>query len=244
MINYKIDTHVHTNYSPDADKDATFTSYINRAKQLGLEEIVFTDHVDFDAAHPLFKDDIDYDKYIQEFTQVKDSTRDIVLTLGVEIGYQTHMLSKINEFLNRYPFEHIILSIHYIEKKDLYTREYFEGKTKKEAFTIYFEKVLEAVREMDMFNVVGHLDYIPRYSGFGDYEYEDYKEIIDQILQVLIDKNKGIEINTSGFDYEKRQYPKQEVVNRFIELGGKTIVLGSDSHRVSELSRYYKNISL
>ena len=67
MINLKQDTHIHTKYSPDADQNASFKDYIRKAKILNLEEIIFTDHVDFDAAHPLFKDTIDYDKYIKDF---------------------------------------------------------------------------------------------------------------------------------------------------------------------------------
>jgi histidinol-phosphatase (PHP family) len=242
MINFKQDTHIHTNYSPDADKTATFKKYIDKAKELGLKEIIFTDHVDFDPAHPLFKVPIDYDKYIKDFKNLTKNNQGINVKLGVEIGYQTHVKEEIETFLKTYPFEHVILSIHYLEKKDLYTKDYFQGKTKKEAYTIYFEKVLEAVNEIDDFSVVGHLDYIPRYSDFGDYEYTEYQTIIDQILTAIINKNKGIEINTSGFNYEGRQYPKKEVVDRFVELGGTIITIGSDSHTVDELTRNYEKI--
>ena len=242
MINYKQDTHIHTKYSPDADQNATFKDYIQKAKALGLKEIIFTDHVDFDAAHPLFKESINYYNYIQDFNNQTKDIKDITVKLGVEVGYQSHVKKEIKSFLAKYPFKHVILSIHYIEKKDLYTKEYFQGKTKKEAYKVYFEKVLEAIETIDDFTVFGHLDYIPRYSDFDDYNYEEYKEIIDDILKALINKNKGIEINTSGFNYEGRQYPKKEVVDRYIALGGKYITLGSDSHTPSELARNYQKI--
>lgn len=242
MIDITSDNHVHTNYSPDADPNATFDAYITKAKELGLSQITFTDHVDFDPAHPLFNTPIDYDTYMSDYLSVKKKQTDISLRMGVEIGYQTHMKSKINNFLKSYPFEHIILSIHYIEKKDLYTKEYFVGKSKHEAYNIYFLSLLEAVTEIDSFDVVGHFDYITRYSPFGDYEYEEYKDVIDQILQVLVQKNKGIEINTSGFVNEQRAYPKSEIIDRFIELGGRKITLGSDAHSVTELGRFFNKI--
>lgn len=241
MIPINVDTHIHTNFSPDADENATFEAYISQAKKIGLSKIIFTDHVDFDAAHPLFKTPIDYDIYMEKYQEVLQKTKNIELGLGVEIGYQPHVVSEMKSFLKKYPFEHVILSIHYIDKKDLYTKEFFEGKSKKEAYTIYFDTLLKAVTEMDEFTVVGHLDYISRYSGMGDYEYDDYKNIIDQILQVIIQKNKGIEINTSGFKHEGRQYPKKEVINRFIELGGTKITIGSDSHRISELATRFSD---
>jgi histidinol-phosphatase (PHP family) len=235
----KKDCHIHTNYSPDADPKATFEAYIVRAQEMGLEELVFTDHVDVDAVHPLFHEMINYEVYIKDFKRVQNSSP-IPIKLGVEIGYQAHVKEDIKRFLQRYPFDYIILSIHYLEGKDLYTQEFFQGKTQKEAYQIYFETCLDAVRSIDTFDVFGHLDYIPRYAPYDDYEYEDYKDIIDAILRTIIEKEKGIEVNTSGFVTEGRTYPKQEVIDRYIELGGTTINWGSDAHRISELARYFK----
>lgn len=242
MIDYTRDTHIHTNYSPDADKNATFSKYIEKAKKMGLTEIIFTDHMDFDPVHPIFKTPINYDSYINDLRKYDKKEETLSVKLGVEIGYQKHVQNKIKQFLQTYSFEHIILSIHYLEKKDLYTGEFFEGKTKKTAYTIYFETLLEAVQNMDQYDVVGHFDYITRYSPFGDYDFIDYKDIIDQILYCIIKKNKGIEINTSGIQTENRTYPKKEVIQRYIELGGTKIVLGSDAHHIKELGRYFKEI--
>jgi histidinol-phosphatase (PHP family) len=241
MINFNKDSHIHTFFSNDADPSATFERYIVQAQALGLTELTFTDHVDFDAKHPLFYDMIDYERYIKEFNKVKQSSP-IKINLGVEIGYQSHTVKETNQFLKKYNFDFVILSIHYIEQKDLYTKEYFLNKTKEEAYQIYFETCLEAINNTDNFNVFGHLDYISRYSPFDDYEYDLYKDIIDNILNALINKNKGIEINTSGYFNEGRCYPKIEVINRFIELGGTIITIGSDSHKVEQLGRNFNVI--
>lgn len=243
MIDYTKDNHIHTFYSPDADPKATFQSCIEQAVKLGLTEITFTDHVDFDAAHPLFHDMIDYEKYIEEFNIVKKESP-IPIRLGVEIGYQEHMKDEINKFLETYDFEYVILSVHYIERKDLYTGEYFLNKSKKEAYSIYFETCIKAVIDIPGFDAFGHLDYITRYSQMGDYSYEEYSDLIDVLLKSIVLKNKGIEINTSGVISENRVYPKYEVVNRFVELGGQNIYLGSDSHDVKSLKRSFEEIKL
>lgn len=243
MIDYTKDFHIHTKYSPDADPKATFKAYIKQAVTLGLTEITFTDHVDFDAAHPLFFDMIDYDKYIEDFNSVKNDS-EIPIRLGVEIGYQEHMKDEINAFLKKYDFEYVILSIHYIEKKDLYTGEYFLEKTKKEAYSNYFKTCIKAVEDIPSFDAFGHLDYITRYSQMGDYMYTEYSDLIDTLLKTIIAKNKGIEINTSGLSIENRLYPKYSVINRFIELGGQKIYLGSDSHEVKTLKRSFDQVKL
>ena len=62
-------------------------------------------------------------------------------------------------------------------------------KTKEEAYDIYFKVCLEAVTEIDDFTTFGHLDYIPRYAPFGDYDFETHKNVIEKILQVIIKKN-------------------------------------------------------
>ncbi|MEC9485323.1 MAG: histidinol-phosphatase HisJ family protein [Candidatus Izemoplasma sp.] len=242
MIHFTKDSHIHTHYSPDADQEATFSKYIKAAEKIGLSEITFTDHVDFDAKHPLFYDMIDYDNYINAFNQAKKEAK-IRVRLGVEIGYQSHMAKTINAFIKTYPFEFVILSIHYVEQKDLYTQEYFESKTKQKAYQMYFDTVLDAINNIEQFDVIGHLDYITRYSPFGDYDYPIYKKQIDYILKALIERKKGIEINTSGLIKENRPYPKISVIKRFIELGGQTITLGSDSHQISELARGFDHIN-
>lgn len=228
------DYHVHTNYSKDASIEATFQNYIEEAKKKGIETIAFTDHHDIDPAHPLFATPIDYDIYIKDFNKVRDATK-FNMILGVEVGYQSHTIKELDEFLDKYPFEYVIMSVHYIEKKDLYTKEFFEGKTKFEAYQIYFETCLAAIQSTNKFDTFGHMDYITRYSPFGDYDYINHKVIIDQILKELIKKGKNLEINTSGYKTENRQYPKKEVVRRYIELGGDKLVYGSDAHCVKEL---------
>lgn len=238
MINIKKDAHIHTKYSPDADKDATFDTYTAKAKECGIEELIFTDHLDLDPAHPLFKNPIDYTLYFKDYNQ-RNRIDGVTTKIGIEIGYQPHTIQETMNIVNSYPFEYVILSIHYIDKMDLYTKEFFQGKTKKEAYQRYFELCLEAIQNTPRFDTFGHLDYIPRYSELGDFDFEDYKDIIDKVLIELIQRNKNLEINTSGFLTENRQYPQHKIINRYIELGGKKLILGSDSHRVSELGRYF-----
>ncbi len=86
------------------------------------------------------------------------------------------------------------------------------------------------------------LDYIPRYAPFGDYDFKIHKEIIEKILKVIIKKNKALEMNTSGFVTEKRQYPKQEVIKLYKQLGGTKITYGSDAHDVRDLGRYFDKV--
>jgi histidinol-phosphatase (PHP family) len=232
------DHHLHTHYSKDADPEATFEAYIAHAKKLGLKAITFTDHHDIDSVHPLFHEPIDFHHYFKHANQIKHQT-DLQVRIGVEVGYQSHVKKELDAFLKTFPFEYVILSIHYLQKKDLYTGEYYIGKSAYEAYEYYFQMCLEAIETMDNFDTFGHLDYIGRYAPYPDYDMLEHSQTIDKILKALILKNKNLEINTSGYVSQHRSYPSLPLLKRYQQLGGRKLIIGSDAHRVDALTQFY-----
>ena len=74
---------------------------------------------------------------------------------------------------------------------------------RRKEYREYFESILENIRAFDDFDVYGHIDYVVRYGPTRNenYTYARYSDVIDEILRLLIEKGKGIEINTGGFKY-------------------------------------------
>ena len=104
---------------------------------------------------------------------------------------------------------------------------------------------LECVKAFDCFNCLGHLDYISRYGPYDDKSVNHtlYQEIIDEILKTLISKGKGIEVNTSG--YKERGncgFPSFEQVQRYYELGGRIITVGTDSHTSDRVGEHVEDV--
>ena len=65
-----------------------------------------------------------------------------------------------------------------------------------------------------------------------NYSILDYKDIIDEILKLLIQNGKGIECNTAGFKYGLGvPNPENYVLKRYHELGGEILTIGSDGHK-------------
>ena len=225
------DYHLHTSFSPDSE--APMEAMILTAINKGLSEIAITDHVDFDFKHYTAPD---YDAYIPYFNDLKAKYQDkISIILGAEIGLENNWADNINDFTSKYSFDFIIGSSHSTSTMDLYfdRLKYFENKSKKQAYSTYFEEMLKNINTCNDFNVYGHLDFISRYGIYEDnsLNYSDYADIIDQCLTSLISKNKGIEINTSGFKYGiNDNYPSVDIIKRYKELGGSIITVGSDSH--------------
>lgn len=235
-----VDHHVHTSYSPDSN--ASVEEYLLRAKKLGLDSIMFTDHIDMGAIDPDFGKHIDYREYFQTMKKLEEEY-EIKIQVGVEIGYEKNHKEEINEFLGKYPFDFVLSSVHYGDGKDLYQGDFFRGRSQEESYLRYFEIILEMVENFSNFEVLGHLDFVIRYGPFENksYDYEIYQDIIDKILKTLIEKGKGIELNTSGLRGElNTTFPKEEVLRRYKELGGNIITIGSDSHFNED---YYSGIA-
>jgi len=234
---------MHTIYSPDAKRDCTMENYIKLAKEKGIDGLMFTDHVDFDFPSGYFDEVIDYEKYLNEINELK-TKHQIDIFMGVEMGYQPHLNDRIADFLNAHPFDFVICSIHVGDRLDFYNGDFFKGKTQNEAYQRYFEIVLDAVKSFDDYDVFGHIDYIIRYGGYENrnYDFDLHKETIDEILKEIIKKNKGIELNTSGIRYKLGVLnPGIKLLKRYKELGGKIVTFGSDCH---DLKDYYKDFEL
>ena len=99
--------------------------------------------------------------------------------------------------------------------------------------------MLKNIQTCEGFCVYGHLDFITRYGMYEDnsLKYADYSDLIDAVLKALIERGRGIEINTSGFKYGiSNTYPSLDIVKRYKELGGEIITVGSDAHYTEYLA--------
>lgn len=233
------DFHVHTNLSHDGI--SSIEDYLKISKEKNIDEITFTEHYDVYEGLKTKLKTINISNYLKQYLKYKDNSQ-VKINFGLEIGLQPHIKEQIQLLVNKYPFDFIIGSSHITCQKDMsIDKSYFDGKTRKEAYLKYFNEVLENIKLYDNeFDVYGHLDYVVRYGGYSEkyIDYEEFKEIIDKILINLINKNKGIEINTSGIRYGLgTTHPNIEIIKRYKELGGRIITIGSDSHKASDLGR-------
>jgi len=235
------DYHLHTEFSGDSNQN--IEQLVEWGISLGLKEMAITDHFEYDIVGMTDEFVLDLPKYVDKVLELKYKYKSkINIKLGVEIGSQLHLKDYFERELKDYPMDIIIASSHSIEKVDLYFCKVQEGRTKDQVQDLYFETLLQMVNIYDNFSIVGHLDYVTRYGGekYRGLNYNRQKDIIDQILRQLIEKGKGIEINTSGFRYkEDRFYPLKDIVKRYFELGGEIISIGSDAHKYKDMVAYF-----
>ena len=112
----------------------------------------------------------------------------------------------------------------------------------------YFEITLDNIRAFSGFDSLGHLDYISRYgqqaalknannTGESALNYDDYNELIDEILLFLIRHDKALEVNTAPYRHNLPEpNPSRRILQRYHELGGRLITTGADAHTPSDIA--------
>lgn len=239
------DCHLHSSYS--GDSDAPMEEMVLQGIAKGLHTMCFTEHNDFDyPRYPDLPDDtflLDTDAYLRGLDRLREKYAGRMrLLFGVELGLQPEIPEKNALFAKSYDFDFIIGSSHICHGRDPWYPGFFEGRDEDEAFGEYFASISENIRLFSDFDVYGHLDYIVRYSPRKDenYSYVKYRTIMDEILNLLLDMGKGVEINTGGLKSGMRDlHPCLDILKRYREMGGEIVTIGSDAHDAKNVAAYF-----
>ena len=253
------DYHVHTEFSDDSRE--TMEEQIKRAITLGLDELCFTDHVDYgikkdwdegeieyrggdgigtpaDALEPLAN--VDYPEYFAKFSKMRELFGEkITLRCGLEFGVQTHTVAKYETLLERYgeKLDFVLLSIHQVEDKEFWTQDFQRGRTQKEYNERYYQEMYDVVKSFKHYSVLAHLNLISRYDKEGNYPFAEVRDMVAEILKLAIADGKGIELNTSSWHYGLSDtMPSKDILRLYKDLGGKIITIGSDAHSTKYLA--------
>lgn len=238
------DMHMHSHFS--GDSEATPVSLAQKACDLGLAGICFTDHLDIDYKETPGLFDLDIPAYQAEISLLKDQFfNKLDIGWGIELGLQPYLVDKNQKIIEENDFDFVIGSTHVVKQVDIYFPPYYEGRCEDECYREYFEETLKNAQSDVDFDVYGHLDYVVRYGPNKNqfYSYEKYSDIIDEILRTLITRGKGIELNMAGFKYGLgHAHPTLDTLKRYKELGGEIITLGSDGHAPEQIAWEFEKV--
>lgn len=224
------DTHIHTRHSDDSNMN--IEDAIKRANELGIGMII-TEHIDM--AHPEPDVFFDIDLYFEEYTKYRSNK----LLLGIEVGMRTECVEDNRSIVGDYHFDYVIGSIHFVDNIEIYQEHFYRNRTKKDTFRRYFECMLDCLKGYDFVDSLGHIDYIARYARYEDPEvyYNEFGDLIDEILLTAVRKGKALEINTRRLANPEIVARVLPIYQRFHELGGKMVTIGSDAHKPEHVGR-------
>lgn len=243
------DYHLHSSFSGDSTEP--MENMIQAAISKGLTHICFTEHMDMD--YPVTEDapegffTLQTDSYLYDLANLKTRYADkIKIFFGVELGMQPHLQRELSLYARSHEFDFIIGSTHVANHKDPYYPGYFDGRSEEEAYREYFQAIIDNIKKFNNFDVCGHLDYVVRYGPNidKDYSYAKYRDLFDKMLDILLEKEKGIELNTGSLRKgTKEASPCTDVIKRYRELGGEIITIGSDAHCAKDVAADFDRAS-
>lgn len=242
------DYHMHTSFS--GDSETPMEKMIEKGISLGLKNMCFTEHMDMDFPYTKPEEEgmfeLNTDSYLFDLIKYKEKYADKMnIYFGVELGIQPHISKELAKYAKEYDFDFIIASSHLCNKKDPYYPKFYEGRSEEEAYREYFTSILDNLRKFSNFDVYGHLDYVVRYgpNKDRDYSYDKYKDVLDNILNWLIEHEKGIEVNTGGIHYGLKELnPCTDIIRRYRELGGEIVTVGSDAHTPERIAEGFGRV--
>lgn len=236
------DTHIHSDFSHDGK--ASMEEMINAAKRRKLSGICFTEHLDIKSIENGVDFPLALNRYMETCCKLSAMEK-FPVRMGIEFSIMPELAPYLQQLADANAFDFIIGSCHHVERSILETEGIEPAKAEEQMYTEHFCTMLEAIKNVDSFDVCGHIDYVVRYGPNQNryYSYEKYADIIDEILQTLIMRGKGIEINTSGFRYGLGQsHPNEAILKRYKELGGEIITIGSDGHAPEQIAYAFEKV--
>ncbi|MCC8072520.1 MAG: histidinol-phosphatase HisJ family protein [Clostridiales bacterium] len=236
MYNNLYDLHSHSIYSFDGNH--TCDDMVNAAIQKKLKGIAITDHFDIGEEYEQYEP-FDDEKQFNDVIKCKQKYNNIInVYAGIEIGQGIHDKKRCEALINRHSYDFILGSVHNIRNtSDFYYLEY-NGDNVGVLLNKYFDELIE-LAEWGQFDSLAHLTYPVRYitGKYGiNVDLSIYQDKIDAVLEILIKKNKALEINTSGLFMEINDtLPPAPIIKRYRKMGGKYITIGSDSHYANKV---------
>lgn len=232
---YRADYHIHSLFSDGKSMPA---EYITVAKAKGLREVGFSEHL------TLTKEPQDWSirpeilsEYFDHINDLKHKFNDIKIRIGIEVDWIPGKESEILMHLERYPFDYVIGSVHYLgeESVDL-GREFYAGKDIEKIFEDYFRTVADAASS-GLFDIIAHPDLI---RIFGNKHPGDPEQLYRNLACNLKLYDVAFEINTNGRNKPLGDfYPDPRFLHIFAEEGV-PLCINSDAHMPERIGQHFE----
>lgn len=235
------DSHSHSTFSHDAKQ--TMEEQCETAYKNGFLGLAVTDHCELSNRYwnSFCKEHIP--QSIEKAKALKEIYKDkLIIAVGVELGEALYNKEKAQKIIEENKLDFVLCSCHSKQEGKDYSDIDFSDLAidYKPILSHYFEMLEATSRECD-YDSLAHITYPIRYIQ-GDFnipvDLTPYNTIIEKILINIIKNDRAMEVNASGY----RQplgfpMPHGEIIQKYKDLGGKLITLGSDAHRTEHMGK-------
>ena len=147
-----VDSHVHSRNSSDGRDPVA--EIVREAEEKGLAYLATTDHLDLELKYggnhsPLKWKHIDLDAYYAEWQAAKAALDEkgspLEFRFGIEAGFGENVCDRYLETFEKYPFDVVINSVHFVGGWDVYFPHAFLFKRKKKVYGEYLDNIIKSL---------------------------------------------------------------------------------------------------
>lgn len=252
------DSHVHTEWSWDAPSGSMLGS-CERALQLGLPAIAFTEHVDYTVWTPteaeLALNDyppgiadggvitppaFDVAGYHDAVQECRERYPQLRILSGLELGEPHWYAAAVAQVLSSGPFDRVLGSLHCLADRGGYAEPdgLFEHRDPAEVIRSYLAEVAELVCSAAPFEILAHIDYPVRDwpATAGRFDPGDFEDEFRHALRCTAESGRALEINT-------RVPLDAQILRWWHEEGGQAVSFGSDAHEPETVARGFAGVA-
>lgn len=254
MFDYRLDYHIHPNYSIDAEGE--IEEFCRAALNAGLKEIAFTTHLDTDrVANDCYVNvkgkrvDVSSSVWFEDYESTIRSAGDhyadseLQVLLGVEVDCFPNVETALPERFFSTDFDIILGSIHLIDHIAISAGARAEEALRKYSMEDlgekYFSIMLDSI-DLGIFDILAHIDLYRRYgeSFYGDAIHDLWKPYLRELANRMKRRGVGFEINTSSLRRGMtKPMPEERIIHALKEEGVETVTVGSDAHTPKDVGK-------
>ena len=246
------DNHVHSQWSYDTFGRTSMVAECERALELGVPAVAFTEHLDFndyrpgdaiaatgikpgwwDAMRPL-----DVTGYLASIEECRHRFPPLRILSGVEAGEPHLFAGSVDAVLAAGSFDRVLGSLHALawEGRQVNSSSLFRILEPAEVMRRYLTEVVALVEGSGAFEVLAHLDYPRRHwsAGAGPYAESDFEEEYRAVLRALASSGRVLEVNTFS------PMASVTMLRWWREEGGTAVSFGSDAHVASRVGDKFR----
>lgn len=226
----------HTHHERCGHARGTIRDYIEAAIDKGFHMIGISDHSPYfgseeDHLHPsIAMAKSEFPNYVAEVLALKKEYEGkIDVLLGVESDFFPEYIDVYRKQYEKYPFDYIIGSVHYVDGISIFDRNRWQGLSEEKKIQLkdmYYKLIAESAKS-GLFHILGHIDAMKAY--YPEFSSIETKQV-EETLKVIAEYQVAIEVNTSGKMKDcGGWYPADDLLEMAYHYGVK-VTLGSDAH--------------
>lgn len=240
------DYHVHLETGPYSIE--WVKKYVETARMKGIKDLGFSEHgYRFKQSkdilfNPWIKErqTEDVEEYVELILKAKELG--LPVKLGIELDFIPGKEKEIEKFLQPYPWDYVIGSIHWIGDWGFDIEEMDEKWKDKSIIKTYKEyfQILKQLLQSKQFDILGHMDVIKVFGHKPEKTEEvQLEELYEEVLPFVKESNITVEMSTAGLRKPVGElYPSKSLMEK---LAAEKIpmMINSDAHRPEDVGKGY-----